>query len=126
MQRAQPCLPWAMGSLSLRTKCINRNLISYSACLFCQDFLDLRSFTVNELKILRMLFSSFFPPKYAIFVAAVGLLRDHKGAQRSVSSYKRENALVQETTFLLKYDAYGRDVRLPQPSRSLHHVRNRY
>jgi len=51
-RRAWPCLAWARGPPVPRAKCRNRNLIPYFACLFCQDFLDLGSFTVDELKIL--------------------------------------------------------------------------
>lgn len=47
-------LPWAVGPGLLRARCINRNLILYSACLSSEDiyFLGLGSFTVKELKIL--------------------------------------------------------------------------
>lgn len=49
----------------VRTRGINRNSISYSPCLSCQDFLCLGSLREKVLKILRVewLFLGVFPPK---------------------------------------------------------------
>lgn len=52
----------------------------------------------------------------------MGLLCDHEGAQRSVSSYKKEDVVMQETTFLFESDVRDKDAWLSQPSWSLYHI----